>query len=64
MSWLTSEQALDALGTKPQSLYASVSRGRIRTKADPDDPRRRLYYGDDVDRLAGRGPARDRRWHR
>ena len=60
MSWLTSEQALDALGTKPQSLYASVSRGRIRTKADPDDPRRRLYYGDDVERLAGRGAGRRR----
>ena len=32
MPWITSAEALAALGTKPQSLYASVSRGRIRTR--------------------------------
>jgi citrate synthase len=54
MSWLTAEQALRALNTKPQSLYASVSRGRIRARRDPDDPRRSLYNAEDVGRLAGR----------
>src|SRR5665213_2339691 len=46
MAWLTSEQALAALGTKPQSLYASVSRGRIRMKPDPKDSRKSLYGRD------------------
>jgi len=60
MPWLTRDQALAALGTKPQSLYASVSRGRVRTKADPVDPRRSLYSGDDVARLAQRAAGRRR----
>ncbi|MGO6901499.1 citrate synthase, partial [Rhizobium ruizarguesonis] len=42
MSWLTAEEALRALKTKPQTLYANVSRGRIRAKPDPADPRRSL----------------------
>jgi len=58
MSWLTSEEALSALGTKPQSLYASVSRGRIRVRPDPNDPRRNLYAGDDIERLARRAAGR------
>lgn len=60
MAWLTSEQALAALGTKPQSLYASVSRGRIRVRPDPADSRRRLYDSDDVEHLAGRPAGRRR----
>lgn len=60
MSWLTSEEALAALGTKPQSLYASVSRGRIRVRQDPRDPRRRLYNRDDIERLARRAAGRRR----
>jgi len=58
MAWLTSEQALAALGTKAQSLYASVSRGRIRAKPDPSDPRKSLYDRDDVHRLATRAAGR------
>ena len=62
MSWLTTEQALAQLGTKPQTLYANVSRGRIGARPDPDDPRRSLYRQEDVERLAarqkGRRPAR------
>jgi citrate synthase len=57
MAWLTREQALAVLGTKPQSLYASVSRGRVRARPDPADPRRSLYAGDDVARLAARHGA-------
>lgn len=58
MPWLTRDQALAALGTKPQSLYASVSRGRVRTQPDPVDPRRSLYSSDDVARLARRAAGR------
>lgn len=60
MAWLTAEEALQVLGTRPQSLYASVSRGRIRTRPDPGDPRRRLYDRDDVQRLARRAGGRRR----
>lgn len=58
MSWMTAEQALDLLGTKQQTLYANVSRGRIRAKADPADTRRSLYFRDDVSRLATRQAGR------
>lgn len=56
--WLYAEEALQRLRVKPQTLYANVSRGRIRAKADPADPRRSLYRGEDVDRLAGRPRGR------
>ncbi|MBB4233726.1 citrate synthase [Rhizobium esperanzae] len=58
MSWLTAEEALQALKTKPQTLYANVSRGRIRAKPDPADPRRSLYQSADVQRLAERHAGR------
>jgi citrate synthase len=61
MRWLTAEQALKFLGVRSQTLYANVSRGRIRAKPDPADARRSLYNGNDVARLAerrvGRRPA-------
>lgn len=60
MNWLTAEEALSILQTKPQTLYANVSRGRIRSKPLPDDPRRSLYRSDDVHRLAERRPGRKR----
>ncbi|TBF80529.1 citrate synthase, partial [Rhizobium leguminosarum] len=60
ISWLTAEEALRALKTKPQTLYANVSRGRIRAKADPADPRRSLYQAADVQRLAERHAGRRR----
>jgi len=52
--WLSADEALRLLRVKPQTLYANVSRGRIRAKADPTDARRSLYRGEDIDRLAGR----------
>ena len=58
MSWMTAEAALALLGTKPQTLYANVSRGRIAARADPDDPRRSLYRQEDVERLAARQKGR------
>ncbi|MBO9184616.1 citrate synthase family protein [Rhizobium sp. L80/93] len=58
MSWLTAEQALQLLGTKQQTLYANVSRGRIRAKPDPAEGRRSLYFRDDVLQLANRQAGR------
>jgi citrate synthase len=60
MAWLTAAQALKALGVRPQTLYANVSRKRIRAKADPRDPRRSLYHEGDVRGLARKraGPRR------
>src|SRR3569623_1990765 len=56
--WRSAAEALARLKVKPQTLYANVSRGRIRAKADPADPRRSLYRGEDVERLAGRPRGR------
>ncbi|MGH8230054.1 MAG: citrate synthase, partial [Steroidobacteraceae bacterium] len=52
MSWLTARDALDILGVRPQTLYANVSRRRIRARSDPKDPRRSLYLEADVRKLA------------
>ncbi|MEO9296598.1 citrate/2-methylcitrate synthase [Devosia alba] len=60
MDWLTAPEALTLLGTRPQTLYANVSRGRIKAKRDPDDSRKSLYRGDDVRRLAQRAAGRRR----
>lgn len=56
--WLSATEALARLGSKPQSLYANVSRGRIRAKPDPSDSRRSLYSEADVERLASRARGR------
>jgi citrate synthase len=58
MAWITAAEALAALGIRPQTLYANVSRGRIRARPDPKDSRRSLYNSDDVKRLAGRRAGR------
>ncbi len=60
--WLTRAEALSALGIRAQTLYAYVSRGQVTRRADPLDPRRSLYRGDDVvaliaKRRRGRRPA-------
>lgn len=56
--WLTAQEALQRLGSKPQSLYANVSRGRIRARPDPEDARRSQYLAEDVERLASRARGR------
>jgi citrate synthase len=58
MAWITAAEALGALNVRAQTLYANVSRGRIRAKPDPADPRRSLYHQDDVLRMAGRSNGR------
>lgn len=59
--WLTTDIALQRLGVARQTLYAYVSRGLIRTRAVPNDPRRSLYDRHAIDTLLerrGRGRAR------
>ncbi|SHH06573.1 citrate synthase [Kaistia soli DSM 19436] len=48
---LTAEEASRLLGVRPASLYAYVSRGRIRALPHPGDPRARLYSRDDIEAL-------------
>lgn len=52
--WIDRRSALKALQVKAQTLYAYVSRERIRATPDPDDPRRSLYNADDVAEIARR----------
>jgi citrate synthase len=58
-SWLDAEQAVEALGVSRATLYAYVSRGRIRSEAAPGADRRRRYSRDDIERLKAR--SRERR---
>lgn len=59
-TWMSSAAALALLRVLPQTLYANVSRKRIRVRRDPDDPRRRLYHAGDVRRLAAHRRGRPR----
>lgn len=52
MSWLTAVEALQVLQVRPQTLYANVSRKKIRAKPDPKDTRRSLYHEADVRKMA------------
>jgi len=52
--WLSDREALDRLGVRPQTLYAYVSRGRVRAEADPTDPRRSRYRTSDIAALTKR----------
>lgn len=52
MSWLTAVEALQFLQVRPQTLYANVSRKKIRAKPDPKDSRRSLYHEADVRKMA------------
>src|SRR5947199_79349 len=58
--WLSSAEALARLGVRPQTLYAYVSRGRVRAEADPVEPRRSRYRASDIAALSARR-ARGRR---
>jgi citrate synthase len=52
VTWLTATEALQVLHVRPQTLYANVSRKKIRAKPDPEDTRRSLYHEVDVRKLA------------
>ncbi|GJJ01645.1 citrate synthase [Duganella rhizosphaerae] len=58
MVWMTAAEALKVLNVRPQTLYANVSRGKIRAKSDEADPRRSLYHRDDIQRMASRSNGR------
>lgn len=58
MAWITAQEAIDLTGVRMQTLYAYVSRGKIRSKPDKNDSRRSLYQRDDVVRMAGRSRGR------
>jgi citrate synthase len=58
-AWIDAEEAVEALGISRATLYAYVSRGRIRSEASPGGDRRRRYARDDIERLLAR--TRERR---
>jgi citrate synthase len=53
-TWMTLEEARQALGVRAQTIYAYVSRGRIAVSPDPADSRRSLYRTEDVANLVRR----------
>ncbi|HVY88747.1 MAG TPA: citrate synthase [Hyphomonadaceae bacterium] len=61
MDWIGIDDALSELNVRRQTLYAYVSRGLIRAKADEEDPRRSLYAAGDVKKLRGRRRGARRR---
>ncbi|KCZ83810.1 citrate/2-methylcitrate synthase [Hyphomonas jannaschiana] len=54
MSWIGRDDALEALGVKPQTLYAYVSRGLIASRPDETDPRASVYSAADIAGLVKR----------
>ena len=58
--WIAAEDARSRLGVRAQTLYAYVSRGRVRVRPDPADPRRSLYRAADIAALNDR-KSRSRR---
>jgi citrate synthase len=58
-AWLDANEAVQTLGVSRATLYAYVSRGRIRSEAAPGGERRRRYSRDDIERLLAR--SRERR---
>ncbi len=52
--WIGAPEARAQLGVRSQTLYAYVSRGRVQTRADPQDSRRSLYRAADIAALAQR----------
>jgi citrate synthase len=61
MDWLPVEDALSELNVRRQTLYAYVSRGFVRARADDSDPRRSLYSSSDIRKLRGRKRGARRR---
>jgi citrate synthase len=57
-AWLDADEAVEALGVSHATLYAYVSRGRIRSEAAPGGQRRRRYARDDIERLTARARGR------
>ena len=58
VTWLSSEDAATRLGVSRATLYAYVSRGRVRSSAAPGHPRQRRYAAEDIDAIRSRGEER------
>src|SRR3954468_4435834 len=58
-AWIDAAEATDLLGVTSATLYAYVSRGRIRSETAPGAVRQSRYSRDDVERLRAR--TRERR---
>lgn len=56
-SLVSSKEACDRLGIRPQTLYAYVSRGFLEAIPDPSDPRRSLYRKAEIASLLARKKA-------
>ena len=56
--WMTAPEAAAALGVSRATLYAYVSRGKVRSQAMPGGRRARGYARDDVERLKQRSEER------
>jgi citrate synthase len=57
-AWLTAHEATHLLGVSRATLYAYVSRGRIRSEAATGKTRNRRYARDDIERLRSRTAER------
>lgn len=57
-AWISAEEAAERLGVSEATLYAYVSRGRIRSEPSPGRTRRRQYSSDDIERLLARKSER------
>lgn len=56
--WVSAERAIERLGINRATLYAYVSRGRIRSEPVPGKSRRRQYSSEDIERLLQRTSER------
>jgi citrate synthase len=57
-AWIDAADAVELLGVSRATLYAYVSRGRIRSEASPGNTRKRRYARDDVERMRARTQER------
>lgn len=57
--FVSAREAAERLDIKRATLYCYVSRGWVRSVADPGHPRRHLYHRGDIERLAARREPAD-----
>jgi citrate synthase len=57
-AWVSATEAIELLGVSRATLYAYVSRGRIRSEATAGKTRNRRYARDDIERLRARTDER------
>ena len=57
-AWVSATEAIEMLGVSRATLYAYVSRGRIRSEATAGKTRNRRYSRDDIERMRARTDER------